>query len=193
MWGRHVLNLQVYRISPRQFRHLIQPSPSSTISRAPLPISFTAYHAVDVACFILEKLADVWGLGLANIVVLFVRMLATHFNSGTHVVSDAKIRTVCSTSDSKDSRKSNEMRLISKLGTLHPLGMNERFSYILYNLSLTNFLRHGQVLPLILLLLLIQGVSKKLKKSEIARKLWKAAAIMKFFIQIYYFGIYDVE
>ena len=31
---------------------------STTISRAPPPISFTAYHAVDVTCFILEKLAD---------------------------------------------------------------------------------------------------------------------------------------
>ena len=33
-------------------------------------------------------------------------------------------------SGSNDSRKRHEMRLISKLGTLHSLGMNERFSYI---------------------------------------------------------------
>ena len=33
-------------------------SPSSTVSRAPPPISFTAYHTVDIACFTLEKLAD---------------------------------------------------------------------------------------------------------------------------------------
>ena len=33
-------------------------------------------------------------------------------------------------SGSNDSRKRHEMRLISKLGTVHPLGINERFSYI---------------------------------------------------------------
>ena len=56
--------------------------------------------------------------------------VARHFNSGSHVVSDMKIRALCPISGSNDSRKRHEMRLISKLGTLHPLGMNERFSYI---------------------------------------------------------------
>ena len=55
---------------------------------------------------------------------------ARHFNSGSHVVSDMKIRALCPISGGNDSRKRHEMRLISKLGTLHPLDMNEHFSYI---------------------------------------------------------------
>ena len=56
--------------------------------------------------------------------------VARYFNSGSHVVSDMKIQVLCPISGSNDSRKRHKMRLISKLGTLHPLGMNERFSYI---------------------------------------------------------------
>ena len=55
---------------------------------------------------------------------------ARYFNSGNHVVSDMKIRALCPISGSNDSRKRHEMRLVSKLGTLHPLGINESFSYI---------------------------------------------------------------
>ena len=36
----------------------------------------------------------------------------------------------CPISGSNDSRKRHEMRLISKRGTVHPLGINERFRYI---------------------------------------------------------------
>ena len=53
-----------------------------------------------------------------------------HFNNGSHCVSDMKIRAPCPISVSNDSRKRHEMRLIFKLGTVHPLGINERFSYI---------------------------------------------------------------
>ena len=41
-----------------------------------------------------------------------------------------KIRALCPVSGSNDSRKKQEMSLISKLGTLQPLGINERFSYL---------------------------------------------------------------
>ena len=56
--------------------------------------------------------------------------VARHFNNGSHCVSDMEIRVLCPISGSNDSRKRHEMRLISKLGTVHPLGINERFSYI---------------------------------------------------------------
>ena len=56
--------------------------------------------------------------------------VARHFNNGSHCVSDMKIRALCPISGSNDSRKRHEMRLIFKLGTVHPLGINERFSYI---------------------------------------------------------------
>ena len=56
--------------------------------------------------------------------------VARHFNNGSHCVSDMKIRALCPISGSNDSRKRHEMRLISKLGTVHPLGINESFSYI---------------------------------------------------------------
>ena len=56
--------------------------------------------------------------------------VAKHFNSGSHCVSDMKIQDLCSISGSNDIRKRHEMRLISKLGTVHSLGIKERFSYI---------------------------------------------------------------
>ena len=56
--------------------------------------------------------------------------VARHFNNGSHCVSDMKIRALCPISGSNDSRKRHEMCLISKLGTVHPHGINERFSYI---------------------------------------------------------------
>ena len=56
--------------------------------------------------------------------------VARHFNKGSHCVSDMKIRALCPISGSNDSCKRHELRLISKLGTVHPLGINERFSYI---------------------------------------------------------------
>ena len=56
--------------------------------------------------------------------------VARHFNSGSHCISDMKIRALSPISGSNDSHKRQEMRLISKLGTLHPLGINERFSFI---------------------------------------------------------------
>ncbi len=56
--------------------------------------------------------------------------VARHFNSGSHCISDMKIRALCPISGSNNSRKRQEMRLISKLGTVHPLGINERFSFI---------------------------------------------------------------
>ena len=55
--------------------------------------------------------------------------VAKHFNNGSHCVSDMKIRALCPFSGSSDSHKRHEMRL-SKLGTVHPHGINERFSYI---------------------------------------------------------------
>ncbi len=56
--------------------------------------------------------------------------VARHFNSGSHCISDMKIRALCPISGSNDSRKRQEMRLISKLGTVHPLGINQRFPFI---------------------------------------------------------------
>ena len=54
--------------------------------------------------------------------------VARHFNNGSHCVSDMKIRALCPISGSNDSCRIHEMHLISKLGTVHPLGINERFS-----------------------------------------------------------------
>ena len=56
--------------------------------------------------------------------------VARHFNSGSHCISDMKIRALCPISGSNDSCKRQEMRLISKLGTIRPLGINVRFSFI---------------------------------------------------------------
>jgi hypothetical protein len=45
-------------------------------------------------------------------------------------VSDMVNRALCPISGSNDSRKRHEMCLISKLGTVHPSGINELFSYV---------------------------------------------------------------
>ena len=50
--------------------------------------------------------------------------VARNFNKGSHYVSDMKIRALCPISGSNNSRKKHEIRLIFKLGTVHPLGFN---------------------------------------------------------------------
>jgi hypothetical protein len=49
-----------------------------------------------------------------------------YFSSGNHSISDMKILTLCPISVSTIAA----MRPISKLGTVHPYGINERFSYV---------------------------------------------------------------
>ena len=49
---------------------------------------------------------------------------------GSHNISDMKIRALCPISGSNDSRKREEMHLVSKLATLQPLGINKLFSFI---------------------------------------------------------------
>ena len=56
--------------------------------------------------------------------------VARHFKNSNHSVSDMVIRALCPISGSNVSRKRHEMRLISKLGTVHPSGINECFSYV---------------------------------------------------------------
>ena len=46
--------------------------------------------------------------------------VARHFNLGNHSVSEMKMLALCPISGSNNSRKTHEMRLISKLGTVHP-------------------------------------------------------------------------
>ena len=53
--------------------------------------------------------------------------VARHFNSGSHCISDMKMRALCPISGSKDSRKRQEMRLICKLGTYTPLVLTSVF------------------------------------------------------------------
>ena len=63
--------------------------------------------------------------------------VARHFNSGSHVVSEVKIRALCPISGRQDSRKRHEMHDISKLGTLHPSLLIALMSVFL-TLSITN-------------------------------------------------------
>ena len=85
-------------------------------------ISFTAYHAVDVACFILERtrFSEDRHVVCANDAS---QPIGRHFNSCSHVVSDMKIGGLCPSFGSNDRRKRHEIPLISKLGIVHPLGI----------------------------------------------------------------------
>jgi hypothetical protein len=53
------------------------------------------------------------------------------FNSGNHsLLNIMKIRALCPISGQNNSRKRYEMRLISKLETAHPNGINECFPFV---------------------------------------------------------------
>ena len=56
--------------------------------------------------------------------------VARHFNAANHSISDMKICAISPISGGNDSRKRHEKRLIFKIGTIHPHGLNERFSFI---------------------------------------------------------------
>jgi hypothetical protein len=72
----------------------------------------------------------VHNIGVQLLAMMLTNLLPDIFNNGNHSVSDMVIRALCPISGSNDSRKRHEMRLTSKLGTVHPSGINERFSYI---------------------------------------------------------------
>ena len=56
--------------------------------------------------------------------------VARHFNAANHSISDMKICAISPISGGNDIRKRHEKRLIFKIGTIHPHGLNERFSFI---------------------------------------------------------------
>ena len=53
-----------------------------------------------------------------------------HFNTANHFISNINVCAISSISGGNDSRKRQEKRLIFKIGTIHPHGLNERFSFI---------------------------------------------------------------
>ena len=56
--------------------------------------------------------------------------VARHFNAANHSISDIKVCAISPISGGNDSRKRHEKRLILKIGTIHPHGLNERYSFI---------------------------------------------------------------
>ena len=56
--------------------------------------------------------------------------VARHFNAANHSISDIKVCAISPISGGNNSRKRHEKRLIFKIGTIHPHGLNERFSFI---------------------------------------------------------------
>ena len=55
--------------------------------------------------------------------------VSRHFNSTDHSISDFVVFGLSLIKGGNDCRRTKEMRLIHTLGTLNPLGMNERFSF----------------------------------------------------------------
>ena len=66
--------------------------------------------------------------------------VARHFNAANHSISDMKICAISPISGGNDSRKRHEKRLIFKIGTIHPHGLNERFSFIWSHLFIVSHL-----------------------------------------------------
>ena len=56
--------------------------------------------------------------------------VARHFNAVNHSISDINVCAISYISGGNDSRKRHEKRLIFKIGTIHPHGLNKRFSFI---------------------------------------------------------------
>ena len=112
-----------------------------TILHAHPPTSFTVFLAVNVANFTSVKRANVYLTDLLNIFVQQGTIMLTsllcdilvvrHFSSAVnHSISHIKVCAVSHISGGNDSRKRHEKRLIFKIGTIHPHGLNERFSFI---------------------------------------------------------------
>ena len=55
--------------------------------------------------------------------------VSRHFNLPNHSISDFIVFGLSLVSGNNDCRKTKEMRLIHRLGTHNPNGMNERFNY----------------------------------------------------------------
>ena len=55
--------------------------------------------------------------------------VSRHFNSFDHSLSDFIVFGLSLVSGDNDCRKTKEMRLIHRLGTINPNGMNKRFSF----------------------------------------------------------------
>ena len=106
-----------------------------TILHAPPPTSFTAFSCSK--CFKLyigetgRRLSDRFAEHLRSVRNNDVdKPVARHFNAVNHSISDMKICAISPISGGNDSRKRHEKRLIFKIGTIHPHGLNERFSFI---------------------------------------------------------------
>ena len=80
--------------------------------------------------------------------------VSRHLNSGSHCISDIKIRVLCPISGSNNSCKRQEMHFISKLGTVHPLGINKRFSVTCLSLTCSDIGRSNPTFVFIVLLAL---------------------------------------
>ena len=55
---------------------------------------------------------------------------AQHFNAANDSISDINVCAISPISGGNDSRKKHEKRLIFKIGTIHPHGLNQRSSFI---------------------------------------------------------------
>ena len=70
--------------------------------------------------------------------------VARHFNTANHSISNMKIYAISPISGGNDSRKRHEKRLIFKIGTIHPHGLNERFFFIWSHLFIvSDFVQQG--------------------------------------------------
>ena len=75
-----------------------------------------------MVCFTLENRENAYPTDLPNI-------LTWHFNSANHSLSDMEVCAISQISGDNNSHKRKEKRLIFKIGTIHPHGPNERFSF----------------------------------------------------------------
>jgi hypothetical protein len=67
--------------------------------------------------------------GLVSIGLQLLAMMLTNLLPDILIMA-ITVRALFPISGSNDSRKRHEMRLISKLGNVHPSGINECFSYV---------------------------------------------------------------
>ena len=90
---------------------------------APVALSFTGVAVTRTISFQSEHLRSIRNTDVD-------KPVARHFNAANHSISDIKVCAISPISGGNDSRKIHEKRLIFKIGTIHPHGLNEQFSFI---------------------------------------------------------------
>ena len=76
--------------------------------------------------------------------MMLTSLLRRHFNAANHSISDIKVCAISPISGGNDSLKRHEKRLIFKIGTIHPHGLNELSFIWSFSFIVSVFVQQGR-------------------------------------------------